>query len=49
MFFNALIGGIDFTLTILRSLPFGIVAAWAHGSFSRIFKVDVTGWSHEGY
>lgn len=48
MFFNAFIGRIDFALSILRAFTSGVVAARAHGSFSRIFKVHVTGWSHEG-
>jgi hypothetical protein len=48
MFFNAFMGSINFALSILRAFPFGIVAARAHGSFSRIFKVHVTGLSHEG-
>ncbi len=48
MFFNTFIRSINLALRILGSLTFGIVAARAHGSFSRIFHLLVTGWSHEG-
>ena len=48
MFFNTFIGSINLALSILRSLPFRVVAARAHGSFSRIFALHVTGWSNEG-
>ena len=49
MFLNTFIGSADLALSIFRSLPFGVVAARAHGSFSRIFYLHVTGWRHEGY
>ena len=48
MFLNTFIGSINLALSILRTFPFGIVTARAHGSFSRIFQLLVTGWSHEG-
>jgi hypothetical protein len=43
VFFDTFIGSINLALRILRSFPFRVVAARAHGSFSRIFKVHVTG------
>ena len=43
MFFDAFIGSINLALSILGSFAFRVVAAWAHGSFSRIFHLLVTG------